>query len=203
MMTDSGGGFIPATCSANYTPDFVQYCQDYGYTLSDGYQGYYEYSVESCVKSAKNVLSKIGGTVSLGFSFSGTFGIWDYNFQIGISIDLKGNIALQKTIVTGITTTDPYATAGGFAMITNAPSVNDLVGLGYQFGGSVSIPSPALTASIGGELNVLDNNNKYYYGVTGLLGITTPGKIVEGHAEWGDTSTIISINIFDSIFGNH
>ena len=35
MMTDSGGGFIPAPCSAYYTPEYVQYCQNNGYSLKE------------------------------------------------------------------------------------------------------------------------------------------------------------------------
>ena len=206
MVTDSGGGFIPAPCSAYYSPDYVQYCQYYGYSLKETYIQYFNSSVEACAKDAfitvKNTLSSWDGTCSAGFSFAGTFGMWNYNYQIGISIDFKGNFALQHTIATGTTTSNPYGSACFFVMITDAPSVNLLNGPGYQFGGSVSIPSPALTASMGGEFNIIDAGSKYYYGATGLFGITTPGEgIGELHAEWGNTNTILSINIFDILLG--
>ncbi len=207
MMTDSGGGWCPPPEAAYYTPEYVQYCQKNGYFLKETYIQYYNSSVEACVKDAitaiKNTLSGWDGTCSAGFSFSGTLGMWNYNYQIGISIDFKGNFALQHTIATGATTSNPYGSACVFVMITDAPSVKHLNGPGYQFGGSVSIPSPALTASMGGEFNIIDAGNKYYYGATGLLGITTPGGgIGELHAEWGNTNTILSINIFDILLGN-
>ena len=42
MMTDSGGGFIPAPCSAYYTPEYVQYCQNNGYSLKEAKNAFYD-----------------------------------------------------------------------------------------------------------------------------------------------------------------
>jgi len=157
--------------------------------------------IKPVLRWCREKTSQIDGTATIGLSFVASPGFWNYNYQIGISFDFKGNIAIQETIVTGVTTGTPSGTAGLYGMVTNAPSVQKLDGKGYQFGGSMNAPSPSgLSAGIGGEFNVIDDGNNYYYGVTGSLSLaTTPGT--EAHVEWGNTRTIATINIYD-IFEN-
>ena len=50
MMTDSGGGFIPAPCSAYYTSEYVQYCQYHEYTLKEGLNAYFDPVHNDCAK---------------------------------------------------------------------------------------------------------------------------------------------------------
>lgn len=78
-------------------------------------------------------------------------------------------------------------------MVTNAPSVNELNGPGYQFGGSANIPIPSAPVSIsaGREFNVIPDvdKNTTYYGLTTFSGIAPPVPSFEGRAEWGETSS--------------
>ena len=58
MMTDSGGGFIPAPCSAYYSPDYVQYCQYYGYSLKETYIQYFNPELFTPVSVRSRTLGK-------------------------------------------------------------------------------------------------------------------------------------------------
>jgi hypothetical protein len=65
-----------------------------------------------------------------------------------------------------------------------------------------------ISAGLGGEYNLIDANDSCYQGATGSLGIaSSPGG--EFHTEWGETTTIATINIYDflgnmyqALFGN-
>ena len=130
-------------------------------------------------------------TYTVGISGFGTSGIWGFNGQLGWSWDTKGNRALQYTYSGGASTGTPGGSISIYVMRTNAPSVNELTGEGYQFGGSGG------AVGVGGiEQNVLYDrkNDKYYYGNTISGGIGTPGG--EVHAEWGYSETIWGYNIY-------
>lgn len=111
-------------------------------------------------------------------------------------MDTKGNIALQGTYAGGPTiSATPAASVGIFGMTTNASNIDKLNGKGMQMGGSAS-----LGMILGGEVNVIPDqeNECYYYGGTGFVGISTPST-PEAHAEWGETGTITQMNIFDAM----
>ena len=151
----------------------------------------------------RDTLSQADGTFACGINAVGSWpGIWSVNYQYGLAVDFKGNVAIQSTFVGGVTTGTPSGSIGLYATVTNAPTVNDLAGPGYQIGGSVNVISPSgLGVSGGGELNIIDatsTRGKYYYGATGLLGITAwPGG--ETHTEWGETTNVSTFNIYDTM----
>ena len=153
------------------------------------------------VNAVEETLSKADLTYSTGLNASGTFGMWTFNAQIGVSMDTKGNIAVQPSFAGGITTgVTPSGTISSYRSITNAPSIDKLNGPGYQIGGSAIIPANNVPVAVSGDFNIIpDGNDRAYYGGTcGVgLGVGDPGG--EFHAEWGNTGTIPStrFNIFD------
>lgn len=160
-------------------------------------------TLKPLILAMRDTLSQADGTFACGINAVGSWpGIWSVNYQYGLAVDFKGNVAIQSTFVGGVTTGTPSGSIGLYATVTNAPTVNDLAGPGYQIGGSVNVISPSgLGVSGGGELNIIDatsTRGKYYYGATGLLGITAwPGG--ETHAEWGETTNVSTFNIYDTM----
>lgn len=69
------------------------------------------------------------------------------NLQGGVSIDTKGNIAIQGSSSGGVTIGSPSLSATLYGAITTAPSINELEGMAYQIGGSVA----ALPVTAGGR----------------------------------------------------
>ena len=159
--------------------------------------------VKPVVKKVKKELSKINLTYTKGLSASGSPGIWNFNAQGGISIDAKGNVAFQGTFVGGATTNGTLSGAvGNFSMITNAPTVNELNGSGYQIGASASIPIPPspIAISVGRDVNIIPNSklNTNYYGLSSFTGIAPPYPSTELHFEWGETgSAFLQFNVFN------
>lgn len=86
-------------------------------------------------------------------------------------------------------------------MLTNAPNIDNLNGLGYQIGGSASIPIPAPVAiSVGREFNIIPDSkkNRNYYGVSSFRGIAPPIPSAEVHADWGQTESLsYEFNVFN------
>lgn len=151
------------------------------------------------MKTAKKELSKINATYSRGVNVSGTPSAFIFNFQVGISIDTKGNVAIQSSSGGGITGGSPGASITAYQNITNAPNIDKLEGISYQIGGSAGVPIYGVPVTIGGDFNIMPDNalNTAYYGVTTNVGVGTPGG--EFHVEWSETSTWSStrFNIFD------
>ena len=154
--------------------------------------------VEEVANSIKEAVSNIDLTVSLGVNASVSLGIWAFNVQWCISFDLKGNIAYQRTLSGGaISSGELGASATGSVMITNAPTVYHLEGMGYQLGASISnIPLLGLPiGTVGTDVNIIPNSNGgYYYGYTISAGVSTPStNLIDVHAEWGKTKTIADL----------
>ena len=120
-----------------------------------------------------------------------------FNAQIGISIDTQGNIAVQSGFAGGFTGGTPGMSVTAYQTVTNAQTIHDLNGPGYQIGGSVGVPVYGIPLVVGGDFNILPNSkNTNYYGVTTNVGFGTPGA--EFHVEWGETQTYTTqFNIFD------
>lgn len=150
--------------------------------------------VQPTVNFIQKKLSKTNGTFSTGLNFSGTPGIFSFNLQIGVSVDTSGNVAMQWSYAGGVTISSPAASVTAYQTITNAPSIDSLNGLGYQIGGSVSLP-----ATIGGDFLIIPSNEpgRNYYGITKNVGIGVPGG--DFHVEWGGTATMnrTRFNAFD------
>lgn len=155
--------------------------------------------VKPFVTSAQQTLSGIDATYSFGINVSGTPSGFIFNGQVGVSIDTKGNVAIQSSSGGGITGGSPGISVTGYRSITNAPSINKLNEFGCQMGGSLGIPVGAVPVAIGGDFNIIpdDTLGRTYLGVTGNLGFGTPGG--EFHTEWGSTTTwdFTQFNIFD------
>lgn len=59
--------------------------------------------IKPVVLKVKSITSKINYISTTGISFTGTPSFWDFNGQLGISVDTKENAALQGTFTGGLT----------------------------------------------------------------------------------------------------
>ena len=156
--------------------------------------------VRPIVKSVQNTLANVDATFTTGLSLSMCTEFWSFNVQGGISIDTKGNVAIQGTGAGGLCTGPFGFSACGYNMITNAPNIYKLEGPGYQVGGTMNIAGTPIV--VGGEANIIPDEElgKVYGGVTGIMGF---GASNEVHVEWGETRTLkgSEFNIFDAAHG--
>lgn len=156
--------------------------------------------IKPIVKATKKVLSKVNATYSSGTAISGSPGIFSFGVQGGVSIDTKGNVAIQATVSAGLTIGSGNSITS-YKTITNAPNVKNLEGFGYQAGGSLPLPASSGALIAGGDLNVIPSvdektsQEKLYYGLTTVVGLGTP----DVHVEFSQTITIphTDFNIFD------
>ena len=150
------------------------------------------------IENIEELLSNVNCTYSLGTNFSGSTGIFNFNFQNGISLDAQGNISIQIGSSAGVTTT---GTLGGsltfYKNYTNAPSISHLEGTGYQIGASYGVLVYGVPIVAGGDLNIIPDtaSNKTYYGISTNAGIGSPGPDV--HIDVGVTNTLVQFNVFD------
>ncbi len=158
--------------------------------------------VNNWVQDRKEVNIDKKGTITIGINLSGTLTFWQLDGSIGLSIDRRGNIALQVTGVGGVTA----ATTGSIGLVaygtvTNAATVYNLEGQGVTIGGSIISPVSGLVVPIMGglDLNLLgDVNQKKPDAIGGTISVGTGlGTNGELHIEWGETNTLWSINLFD------
>ena len=143
------------------------------------------------------IAENIRGTFSFGVNVSGTFGMWSFYAQIGISMDFKGNIGIQYGYGGGASTSNAAISAGIYVSGTNAPTIYYLNGAGAQFGGSVSGKVGGLSAMTGAEVDIIPySEEETYYGVTlsGGIGTIAAGNY-EFHTTWGNTETLFAVNI--------
>ena len=146
-------------------------------------------------------LSNVDATYSTGISLSVTPSGFVFNFQIGLSVDTDGNVAIQGSLGTGFTSGTPGLSASVYQTVTNAPSVNELTEMGYQIGGS-AIPIVGIPAIVGGDFNIIPDpkNNTTYYGgtINGGLALGSPGG--EFHVGFGNTFLLYDVpfNIYDT-----
>lgn len=157
--------------------------------------------IKPTAKKIKQELSEIDLTYSSGVSSTLIPFVGLINAQSCISIDTKGNVAIQSSVGGGVTTGTPGTSITRYSTITNAPSVEQLNGLGYQLGGSMGFPVEGIPMVFGGDFNIIPDRSKNttYYGLTGNWGFGSPG--LELHASIDDTITLnhTQFNIFDTI----
>ncbi len=150
-------------------------------------------------ETAKNILSKLDLTLSKGISINASTSIFTFGFQLGLSIDTEGNIALQYSFSSGFTGGFPSASISMYETLTNAPSIYDLTGMGYQIGGSYGAIVYGVPVVAGGNFDIIpsSNNGDTYYGITSSAGLGVPGK--EFYVTGGMTGTVsgIGFNVFD------
>ena len=131
------------------------------------------------------------GVMTLGFSGSGTLGIWSLGGSIVLAADNQGNIAIQTTF--GFDGTSGGAGASGNVVTSyvHAPTVYSLEGFGYDAGGSYYAGFGG-----GGDILILPNpdQNTYYWGIGGQIGAGAGGEV---HAGGGETWTQWSTNVYD------
>ena len=146
--------------------------------------------VKPVVKTVQKTLSKVDLTYSTGVNVSGTPSAWIFNGQIGVSMDTKGNVAIQASGGGGITGGDPGISITRYQSVTNAPNIDKLNDAYYQVGGSIAVPIEGVPVAAGGDVMFMPDPalNTGYFGLTGNVGFGTPGK--EFHVEWGTTVTL-------------
>ena len=146
--------------------------------------------VRPIVKSAQKTFSEVDLTYSTGVNVSATPSAWIFNGQIGVSIDTKGNVAIQASVGGGITGGDPGISITRYQSVTNAPNIDKLNGAYYQVGGSMAVPVEGIPVAVGGDVMFMPDAelNTEYFGLTGNVGFGTPG--MEFHVEWGTTVTL-------------
>ena len=146
--------------------------------------------VKPVVKTVQKTLSKVDLTYSTGVNVSGTPSAWIFNGQIGVSMDTKGNVAIQVSGGGGITGGDPGISITRYQSVTNAPNIDKLNDAYYQVGGSIAVPIEGVPVAAGGDVMFMPDPalNTRYFGLTGNVGFGTPGK--EFHVEWGTTVTL-------------
>ena len=153
------------------------------------------------VKTIQKHLSCIDLTCSSGINISGTPSFWIFNGQAGLSIDTKGNVAVQASGGDGLTVGTPSVAASFYGSITNAPSINELNGSGYQIGKSVLIPTDRIPIVLGNDFNIIPDTQRHrmYYGTTYTIGTGYGSPGGEFHIEWGETGTIrqTQFNLFN------
>ena len=154
--------------------------------------------VRPIMHTVQRILSKANLTYSTGLNLSLTPSIWVFNGQIGMSMDTKGNIAIQASGGGGITVGNPGISITKYECITNAPNINKLNDAYYQAGGTVAAPIDDIPIAIGGDLMLIPDLelNTQYLGFTKNVGIGSPGS--EFHFEWGVTLTLpnTKMNVF-------
>ena len=193
---------IKGFAAAPYTLNEYGYCWNNPMVLVDRNGAWPSgEDIDEWIQGIKDENQDKNGTYTVGLNLSGTPSIWQFDGCIGISIDWKGNVAVQVTGSGGVTVGTPSAGILAYQTITNASTVYNLEDFGVQIGGSASIPIPEtpVSAIIGGEINLMGDINQRAPDAVGLtmaagVGIGAGG---EGHIEWGETETIFSINIFD------
>ena len=137
------------------------------------------------VEGVESLLKDVNFTLSIGFVGSFSLGFWAYSGQIGVSMDARGNFAIQATGSVALTTGTPGVSGGVYVFATNAPNIDNLEDEALGIGGSVSCGY-----MLGGEVNIIPDyaNDKTYYGATLVLGVGTPGG--EVHISGAYTATV-------------
>ena len=155
--------------------------------------------IRPVVKTVQDALSEIDATYSGGINFSGTPSIIISGFQSGVSIDTKGNVAIQNSTSAGITGGSSGVSITAYQSITNAPNVNKLEGSAYQLGASGGVPINGFPFAMGCDLEIIpdSNLNTSYLGLTTNLGIGTPGGELHVSKSKTNTWNNIQFNVFD------
>ena len=85
--------------------------------------------VKPVAKKVQKALSKVNATYSRGINVSGSPSAFSFNLRAGVSIDTKGNVAIQGNFSGGVTGGSPGASITAYQTVTNAPNITN-VGFG-------------------------------------------------------------------------
>ena len=149
--------------------------------------------IEPVVEGAKEFVNSIDLTFTVGFNISLSLGLLSYSASIGLSVDLKGNIGVQGSVSTSVTTGDIGVAASTFVSVTNAPTIYDLNGYSTQIG--VSATGGVIEG--GCDTILFNSGGKDYRGYSVSAGLTTPKGpvVVETHVTMSQSTTFLSGNV--------
>ena len=199
-ITDGGAGLLGTNLFTYAANNPVNISDSSGHwIIKSAVKWFAKNVVKPVVKSVQKKLGKVNRTYSRGTNISGSPNIFSFNLQCGISVDTKGNVAVQVSYAGGVTTGSSGGSITSYRTVTNAPNIKKLEGPSYQCGGSVGIPVSNIPIAAGGDFNIIPDKelNRTYFGTTTNVGIGTPGA--EVHIEWGETATWkqTQFNVFD------
>lgn len=167
-------------------------------SLKDGVKWLADAVVKPVVKEVQKMISKHEFTYSTGYTGYLSTGIFSFSAQGGISMDAKGNVALQGTFMGGVSSNQGILVTS-YETRTNAHNINNLNGFGYQIGGSYGFNAGYVPVTVGADINIIPDSKtgQTYWGISNNGGIGTPRT--EVHIEWGDTATwkAIKFNVYD------
>ena len=182
MMTDNGGGVVPPPSKPYLTPDFVQFCQYYGYTYEKGKAVYYDFETDN----SSTILFGISGRAACGYSA---------NASVYLAFDIRGNCALF--LGGGLGGGLPSASASVFGGVVSCPDANWLSGLTISTGGTIG-----KKYGIGGDYIIVvdDVHNTTYHGGTAaiktIVNIPVPAEM---HCDTSYSIMVVGFNIYDNV----
>ena len=142
----------------------------------------------------ENKVSEIG-TITVGYSVSFTVFCVVRGVQYGKSIDSKGVVDEQVSVVKGGSTSLFGISFCPYVTVTDAPSVENLLGESKQIGGSNGILVNGVPAT--GSFDYLEmqnsDTNEIYHGISFAAGLGTPGA----ELHYGNVETFPAENHID------
>ena len=199
-VTDGGAGLLGYNLFSYGANNPMNVSDESGHwIIKDAIKWIVKKIIRPAIKKIQKALEKRNGTYSSGLTLSASPGGFSFHVQGGISMDTKGNVALQGSYLGGVTAGSPSVSLTGYNTITNASSIDKLEGTAYQIGASVGVPVYGVPLVGGNDFNVIPDMdmNRTYYGMTSSIGVGLPGA--EFHIEWGDTKTweATRFNVFE------
>ncbi|WP_343252806.1 RHS repeat-associated core domain-containing protein [Ligaoa zhengdingensis] len=163
----------------------------------------------SVLNFVQDKLSEVNMTYTDGFIISGSPGFWSFNFQVGIAIDTDGNMVIQYTTLndslsTGGSNVNDMDAKWGFAFmrfntVTNAPTVDDLLGPAFQLGASYGTLLEGIPFGGSFDFTAFKTNEDIIYGGGTLAaGFMSPGSDIHIGGAFTNELEGTKINIFDS-----
>lgn len=169
--------------------------------LKTAIKGIVKHIVKPIKKFIESCVSKIDKTYSVGITAGGSLATLAGSGQVGVSVDTKGNVAIQKTnAVGGTSSTSKTGFVGGvYSMHTNAPTIYDLNGYGAQAGGTIAIPVGNIYTAAAVDVNIIPDleNDKTYVGITNMRGFGLPGADFHSMISHTSTDPKLQFNIYD------
>ena len=148
--------------------------------------------IDPVVQTVKAWEPQKEGTKSIAVSAAGTPSVFPFDIGIVVVADHKGNIGAQWPLSGGVPGESSSVNLGISVQETDAEGISDLLGNGYNIGGSVGAE-----CMLGGDSNIIPRQDGgYYYGAAVTGGTGAGGEI---HVTWGETREIesLKVNLYD------
>ena len=199
IVTSTGATTIEKNVFAYAANNPVNYCDPSGHWIIKNFiKSYVTHFVMPVIRKVRRAFSKVNATLSGGISAGVSIGAVQVTAQIGGAIDTKGNIALQTSVSSGLSSGTPGGSITAFVTGTNAPKVSKLIGPSFQVGASAGAPVAGAPLAGGIDVNIIPDSEeeKTYYGVTGNFGFGSSGS--EMHVLYGETYDVLNLpaNVF-------